>query len=53
MTGCGGDVTVYGADRVPIAFSAFPGMRAPQFGPNGQIVALDGDGSVLFLRPSG
>jgi outer membrane protein assembly factor BamB len=50
VTSCEGTVvTVYGPDRQPVAQSGTLGMGPPQFGPDGQVVALSHDGSIVFL----
>jgi outer membrane protein assembly factor BamB len=49
VTGCGGGVDVYGLDHGLVARRSGHDIGAPQFGPDGEVVALASDGSLVFL----
>jgi outer membrane protein assembly factor BamB len=49
VTGCGGGISVYDLDHHLVAQTAESDLLAPQFGPNGEIFALDQGGALVRL----
>jgi outer membrane protein assembly factor BamB len=49
VTGCFGGISVYDLERHLVAQTAGSDLLAPQFGPNGEIFALDQTGAVVRL----